>query len=135
MAKIEPAKIWSLKYRLVMSVITSVAPEIAALGLEPKELFVLAELDEHPFPAELAETLCMPKPTVTSNVKRLEADGFLRREIDPADLRRHRLLLTPAGRKAMTQGLALLSKAFGARLGRLSAAQQAELGSLLDKMS
>ncbi len=71
----------------------------------------------------------MPKPTVTVNVKRLEAAGFVRREIDATDLRRHRLIVTPAGRKAMTRGLALLSEAFGARLARLTAAQQAELKS------
>ena len=135
MAKIEPTKIWSLNYRLVMSVITSVAPQIAALGLEPKELFVLAEIDEHPYPAELAVSLCMPKPTVTVNLKRLEAAGFVRREIDAADLRRHRLALTTSGRKVMTQGMALLSGAFGARLARLSATQQAELRSTLEKMS
>jgi DNA-binding MarR family transcriptional regulator len=135
MAKIDPAKIWSLNYRLLMSAITSVAPDIAALGLETKELFLLAEVDEHPHPAELAATLCMPKPTVTVNVKRLEAAGFLRREIDAADLRRHRLILTPAGRKAMTHGLALLSNTFGARLGRLSATKQAELKALLEELS
>jgi DNA-binding MarR family transcriptional regulator len=134
MAKIDAAKIWTLNYRMVMSVITSVAPEISDLGLEPKELFVLAEVDEHPYPAELAEQLCMPKPTVTVNVKRLEAAGFLKREIDAADLRRHRLALTSAGRKAMVQGLTLLSKAFGERLARLSAAQQAELRNMLEKM-
>ncbi len=134
MAKIEPAKVWSLNYRMVMSVITSVAPEIAKLGLEPKELFVLAEVDEHPYPAELAEQLCMPKPTVTVNVKRLEAAGFLKREIDTADLRRHRLALTPSGRKAMVQGQTLLSRAFGERLARLSSAQQAELRGMLEKM-
>jgi DNA-binding MarR family transcriptional regulator len=134
MAKIDPAKVWSLNYRLLMSVITSVAPDIAALGLETKELFVLAEIDEHPHPAELAATLCMPKPTVTVNVKRLEAGGFLRREIDPTDLRRHRLTLTPPGRKAMTSGLAVLSDAFGERLGRLSAAKQTELKALLEQL-
>ena len=135
MAKIDPAKMWSLNYRLLMSVITSVAPDIAALGLETKELFVLAEVDEHPHPAELAAKLCMPKPTVTVNVKRLEAAGLLRREIDASDLRRHRLLLTPSGRKVMTQGLALLSTAFGERLGRLSAAKQAELKGLLEQIT
>jgi DNA-binding MarR family transcriptional regulator len=135
MAKIDPAKIWSLNYRLLMAVITSVTPGIAALDLETKELFLLAELDEHPFPAELAATLCMPKPTVTVTVKRLEAAGFLRREIDPSDLRRHRLLLTPTGRKAMTRGLALLSDAFGARLARLSAGQQSELNALLARLT
>jgi DNA-binding MarR family transcriptional regulator len=135
MSKIDVGKIWSLNYRLLMSVITGVAPDITQLGLETKELFVLAEVDVHPHPAELAAVLSMPKPTVTMYVKRLEAAGFLRREIDAADLRRHRLILTPEGRKTMTRGLALVSKAFGARLARLSSAQQSELATLLEKLS
>jgi MarR family transcriptional regulator, organic hydroperoxide resistance regulator len=135
MPKIDPTQIWSLNYRLLMSVISHVAPDIATLGLETKELFVLAALEEHPYPAQLAVTLSMPKPTVTVYVKRLEAAGFVSREIDAADLRRHRLRLTPAGRKVLHQGLSLLSNAFGERLGRLSAAQQEELRKLLEKMS
>ncbi len=130
----EAAKIWSLNYRLLMTVIASVGPELAALGLEVKELFLLAELDDHPHPAALAGALCMPKPTVTVYLKRLEAAGFLHRDIDPDDLRRHRLTLTPAGRKAMTNGLALLSKVFGARLRRLSGSEQADLQALLEKL-
>ncbi|OJT21110.1 MarR family transcriptional regulator [Archangium sp. Cb G35] len=135
MPKIDPEKIWSLSYRLLMSVISHVSPEVATLGLETKELFVLAALEEHPYPAELAATLSMPKPTVTVYVKRLEAAGFVSREIDAEDMRRHRLRLTPAGRKVMKQGLTLLTDAFGERLGRLSAAQQEELRMLLEKMS
>jgi DNA-binding MarR family transcriptional regulator len=135
MAKTVAAKIWSLNYRLLMTVITSVAPEIAALGLETKELFLLAEVDEHPHPAALASALCMPRPTVTVHLKHLESSGFLRREIDSTDLRRHRLTLTATGRKAMTRGLARLSEVFGERLGCLSAAEQAELKALLEKMS
>ena len=135
MSKIDPAKIWSLNYNLLMSVIAGVSPDISELGLDTKELFVLSQVEEHPYPAELAVTLSMPKPTITVYVKRLEAAGFLRREIDAQDLRRHRLQVTPAGRKVTARGLALLSEAFGARLGRLSAAEQAELRSLLEKMS
>lgn len=135
MAKIDALKLWSLNYRLLSSVITSVAPGIAALGLEAKELFVLAEIDNHPHPAELAVRLSMPKPTVSVYLKRLEAAGFVRRQIDSADLRRHRLLVTAAGRKIMARGLRLLSDAFGARLERLSVTEQAELGALLEKMS
>jgi hypothetical protein len=40
----------------------AIAPEITELGLETKELFVLAEVDAHPHPAELAGVLSMPKP-------------------------------------------------------------------------
>jgi DNA-binding MarR family transcriptional regulator len=104
------------------------------LGLDSKELFLLAEIDEHPYPAELAATMSMPKATVTVYLKRLEAAGFARREIDPADLRRHRLLLTPAGRQAATDGLALLSDAFNTRLERLTIAQQKQLKNLLEQI-
>lgn len=127
-------KIWSLNWQLMMSVITNVAPDIAALGLETKELFVLAEVEAHPHPAALATVLSMPKPTVTFYLKRLEAAGLVSREIDSADLRRHRLIVTAKGRKTMTKGLALLSSAFGARLSRLSAAEQGELARLLAKL-
>lgn len=131
---IDEAKLWSLNYRLVSSVITSVAPEVAELGLEIKELFVLAEVDDHAYPAELASTLCMPKPSVTVYVKRLEAAGFLTREIDAADLRRHRLLLTPEGRRVLARGLGRLSEVFGERLASLTAAQQRTFLRLLEKM-
>ncbi len=134
MSQIDAAKIWSLNYRVLLSVISAAEPDIATLGLETKELFLLAEIDEHPYPAELAVTLSMPKPTVTVYLKRLEAAGFVRREIDSTDLRRHRLLLTAAGRQANQDGLALLSDAFSKRLERLTAAQQKELKSLLDQI-
>jgi DNA-binding MarR family transcriptional regulator len=135
MAKIDVTKIWSLNYRLVMSVIAEVAAALQDQGIEVKELFLLAELDVHPHPAALAQALLMPKPSVTVYVKRLEAAGFVRREIDSADLRRHKLSLTPEGRKAMTRGLALLAHAMGRRLGRLTAAQQTELKTLLEKLT
>lgn len=135
MAKVDVPKTWSLSYRLLMSVITGVAGEISALGIESKELFLLAAIDDHPHPAELAQDLCMPKPTVTAMLKRLEADGFVSREIDAADLRKHRLSLTAAGRKATNRGMAILWSAFGERLARLSDGDQAKLQSLLEKMS
>jgi len=134
MAKIDAIKLWSLNYRLLTTVIASIAPDITELGLEVKELFVLSEIDDHPHPAELALRLSMPKPTVTVYLKRLEAAGFVRREIDSADLRRHRLLVTAAGRRIMARGQALLSEAFGARLARLNAPEQVELAALLARM-
>ena len=134
MSQVDAAKIWSLNYRVLLSVVSCVEADITALGLDSKELFVLAEIDEHPFPAELAATMSMPKATVTLYLKRLEAAGFVHRQIDPADLRRHRLQLTPAGRQATKDGLALLSDAFGKRLERLTRAQQKELKKLLEQI-
>ena len=134
MSQVDAAKIWSLNYRVLLSVVSCVEADLTALGLDSKELFLLAEIDEHPYPAELAATMSMPKPTVTVYLKRLEAAGFVRREIDPADLRRHRLLLTPAGRRATRDGLAVLSEAFDKRLGRLTTVQRKELKNLLEQI-
>ncbi|MEV5776740.1 hypothetical protein AB0L49_36855 [Streptomyces antimycoticus] len=39
--------------------------------------------------------LLLPKASVNVYVRRLIAEGFIRRENDDADLRRHRLVLTP----------------------------------------
>src|SRR5580692_6821270 len=135
MAKSDIMRVWTLNYRLVASVLGEVAPALQALGLEVKELFLLAEIDAHPNPAALASALLLPKPSVTVYVKRLELAELLRREIDRADLRRHKLSLTPEGRKVMTRGLALLGEAFGQRLGRLTPGQQADLKSLLEKLA
>lgn len=134
MSSEDAAKIWSLNYQVVLSVISSAETGIRALGLESKELFLLAEIDEHPYPAELATTLSMPKATVTAYLKRLEAAAFVRREIDPSDLRRHRLLLTTAGRRAAADGMALLSDEFTKRLERLTATEQKTLTALLEKI-
>jgi DNA-binding MarR family transcriptional regulator len=135
MAKFDPTKLWSLNYRLVSGVITDVAPELEALGLEVKELFVLATIEQAPYPAELASHLCIPKPSVTAYLKRLQAAGFVKREIDAADLRRHRLALTASGRKVMQQGMDMLAEQFGTRLAHLTSAEQNELRRLLEKMS
>jgi DNA-binding MarR family transcriptional regulator len=134
MAKTDVTKVWSLNYRVTTSVIVEVAPALQQLGIEVKELFLLAELDTHPHPAALAEALLIPKPSVTMYVKRLESGGFVKREIDSTDLRRHKLTLTSEGRKVMTRGLALLADSFGKRLGRLTAAQQAEFKAILEKL-
>jgi len=135
METVDPAILWSLNYRMTMSVLAGIGPELAALGLEVKELFVLAEIDERLYPADLADHLCMPRPTVTANLKRLEAAGLVRREIDPADLRRHRLHVTEPGREVLTAGMAILAQAFGARLARLSATERVDLQGMLEKLS
>ena len=135
MAKIDAWKLWSLQYQLLMQVIGEVNDDVSALGVDVKELFVLAEIDEHPHPAALATKLVMPKPTVTVYLKRFEASGLVKREIDAADLRKHRLQLTPAGKKIVTRGLAILSDGFRTRRDRLSAYEQTDCGRLLEKMS
>ncbi len=134
MAKIDAGEIWALNYRLLMSAVAAARPAVEALGLETKALFVLAEIDAHPYPAELAQALNMPKATIALHLKRLEAAGQLRREIDPADLRKHRLKLTPSGRATMRQGVKRLAEAFEPYLERLGAEERAALKGMLERM-
>jgi MarR family transcriptional regulator, temperature-dependent positive regulator of motility len=134
MKKIDAAEVWGLNYRLLMSAIAAASLGIESLGIESKELFVLAEIEAHPYPAELAGALNMPKATVTLYLKRLEASGHLRREIDVGDLRKHRIKLTTLGRSIARQGMKLLAQSFQPRLDRLSATQQRELKSILERM-
>lgn len=135
MATFDSRHVWALHYRLIVRVVDEVADSVAELGLESKELLLLDRIDDCPYPADLARQLRWPKPTVTFTVKRVEQKGFLRREIDTADLRRHRLILTPVGRKAMTRGMQLVVAAYEQRLSRLTKAEQASLGAILEKMS
>lgn len=133
--KTDPAHLWKLHYRLLARTFAASGAELEAIGLEMKELLVLSAIEEHPHPAALAEELVIPKPSVTAYLKRLEAAGFVKREIDPEDLRRHRLTLTASGRKVQSRGAAAISEAFGARLARLNAKQRAELATLLELLS
>ena len=135
MATLDARQVWALHYRLLVRVMDEVAAPVAELGLETKELLLLDRVDECPYPADLARQLRWPKPTVTFTVKRVEQKGLLRREIDSADLRRHRLMLTPAGRKATTRGMHLVVAAYEQRLTRLTHAERASLGAILEKMS
>ncbi len=73
-------------------------------------------------------------PHLRERLSEHDAAGFARREIDPGDLRRHRIVLTTAGRKIMARGLARLSDAFGTRLALLTGAEQGQLKTLLEKM-
>ncbi|WP_267423586.1 MULTISPECIES: MarR family winged helix-turn-helix transcriptional regulator [unclassified Curtobacterium] len=128
------ARIWSLNHQVLTRVMNDCAPDIEALGLEAKEFFVLGEVDDCRYPAELAVRLVLPRASVTVYLKSLEAKGFVRREIDPADLRRHRLAVTPDGVQTLDKALEILSAKFDEWLVRLDADEQAELQRLLGKL-
>jgi DNA-binding MarR family transcriptional regulator len=135
MRKISPWTLWTLNFRVMTSLMADVAPRIRALRLEMKEFLLLSELDEHPNPAALARALVTPKPSVTFMVKRMEALGYLRRELQPDDLRRFRLTLTPSGRSAMESAREIFDEEFGRRLSRLTQAQRVELMRIFERMA
>jgi DNA-binding MarR family transcriptional regulator len=135
MRKISPWTLWTLNFQVMTSLLSDVAPRIRALRLEIKEFLLLSKLDEHPNPADLARALVTPKPSVTFMVKRMEAVGYLRRELQPDDLRRFRLTLTPSGRRAMESAREIFDQEFGRRLSRLTQAQRLELMRIFERMA
>ncbi|GAB3454078.1 hypothetical protein GCM10027570_33770 [Streptomonospora sediminis] len=128
---VDAAQLWTLNHRLLTVVMDACSAELAELGLETKEFFVLAEVTASPYPAELAATLMIPKASVTVYVRNLVAKGLIRREIDDADLRRHRLVLTAAGEAARDRALAALAAEFDRRLARIAPRDRTELQRIL----
>jgi DNA-binding MarR family transcriptional regulator len=135
MRKISPWALWTLNLQVMTSLMAEVAPRIRALRLEIKEFLLLSKLDENPNPADLARALTTPKPSVTFMVKRLEALGYVRREMQRDDLRRFRLTLTPSGRSAMESAREIFDQEFGRRLSRLTRAQRVEWMRILERMA
>lgn len=135
MRKTSPWALWTLNFQVMTSLLADVAPRLRALRLEVKEFLLLSKLDEHPNPADLARALVTPKPSVTFMVKRMEALGYLRRELQADDLRRFRLTLTPSGRSAMESGRQIFDQEFGRRLSRLTQAQRVELMRIFERLS
>ncbi|MEV1167865.1 MarR family winged helix-turn-helix transcriptional regulator [Nonomuraea sp. NPDC049784] len=128
---VDAAQLWTLNHRLLTVVLDACSAELAELGLEAKEFFVLAEVAASPYPAELAARLVIPKASVTVYVRNLVAKGFMRREIDDADLRRHRLVLTDEGEAARDRALAALAAEFDRRLATIVPRDRAELHRIL----
>ncbi|MFJ4832024.1 MarR family winged helix-turn-helix transcriptional regulator [Streptomyces sp. NPDC088747] len=131
---VDGARLWTLNQRLLSVVMDACAQELAELGLETKEFFVLAEVEASPYPAEVATALLLPKATVTVYVRNLVAKGFIRREIDDADLRRHRLALTTEGVEARDRALAALASEYDRRLARITPQDRTELQRILQEM-
>ncbi|MEU6764922.1 MarR family transcriptional regulator [Streptomyces sp. NPDC046853] len=128
------AQLWTLNQRLLSVVMDACTRELAELGLETKEFFVLAEVEASPYPAEIAAALLLPKASVTVYVRNLVAKAFIRREIDDEDLRRHRLVLTAEGVEARDRALAALAAEYDRRLARITPRDRTELQRILREM-
>ena len=78
-------------FRLQRLLRQEVEARLGPLGLSGLEAWLLKVLSQRPYPSEAARAMGLPPPTVSHMVRRLERAGFLAREVDPEDLRRHRL--------------------------------------------
>jgi DNA-binding MarR family transcriptional regulator len=73
------------------------------LGIRLKELAALAYLRDHEEVAQqlLTQALCLDANSCVLLLNELEAAGYAERRRDASDRRRHRVALTPAGRRAL----------------------------------
>ncbi|MFE9345792.1 MarR family winged helix-turn-helix transcriptional regulator [Streptomyces olivaceus] len=131
---VDGARLWKLNQRLLGVVMDACTAELTALGLETKEFFVLAEVENSPYPAQIASALLLPRASVTVYVRNLVAKGLVEREIDEADLRRHRLVLSDAGVTARDRALATLAAEYDRRLARITERDRADLQRILGQM-
>lgn len=73
-------------------------------GLTHGQFSLLVALDQidAPIMSELSAALAMDRTTLTANLKPLERRGFVKIAVDKQDKRSRRLILTAAGRAALT---------------------------------
>ena len=86
---------------------------LSPLGLSLAKLTVLGILVDSAEPltlGELANRLACVRSNVTQLVDRLEGDGFVKREADPADRRSIRAVITDSGRERQVAGSQALTK-------------------------
>ena len=92
---------------------TRIENSLSPLGLSLAKLNVLGILVGANSPltlGELAQKLACVRSNVTQLVDRLESDGLVRREADPADRRSIRAVVTDAGRDRERAGSMALAK-------------------------
>ncbi len=111
---------------MVHLIMEDCAEGFESMQIEPKAILLMSVLDDNPEPAQLAKALLLPKPTVTFLIKRLEELGYVKRENNPADLRKYKISLTKAGRKCMEAGRQALSEAWENRLEKLNEQQKSQ---------
>ena len=111
--------------------------KLSEIGLSWPKLAALKGLADagEPLPlGQLAARLSCVKSNITQLVDRLEADGLVVRQPDPNDRRAKLAALTPAGRKAVKEGMRVQQAAEREVLSRLTRDEAQQLSALLSKM-
>lgn len=118
--------------QLHQTLTTRLERALAAEGLSLRTHQVLACVDEHlgGSQQEVSESIEVDRSEMVRIIDRLEAAGMVVRERNPSDRRRHRLKLTPSGRRALRVGERVIESATENALSHLSEAEQRTLYSL-----
>jgi DNA-binding MarR family transcriptional regulator len=114
----------------------AVLARIAGRKLTPQQFWLLVNLVEHPgiSQAELAGLVRVDAPSVSRALAALTERGAVRAEPDPADRRRDRVTLTPAGRRLASELLAVAREIREAVVKGMSAEEVAALNAGLQRV-
>ena len=112
-------------------------PKMRALGIFRGQPFVLLKLSECPgiSQVDLARHIHVQPPTLARTLTRLQEAGLVAREVDPHDRRVNRLSLTAKGEKVVKKLEAVHVAERREIFSVLSAGEQQQLCSLLDRIS
>jgi MarR family transcriptional regulator, organic hydroperoxide resistance regulator len=112
-------------------------PKMRALGIFRGQSFVLFKLLEFPgvSQVDLARHVHVQPPTLARTLTRLQETGFVAREVDPEDHRINRLSLTDQGETVVEKLKAVRDMEKREVFSVLSAKEQKQLCSLLDRIS
>ena len=105
----------------------------AASGLSPRQFHLLGLLHDRGLMTqrELGTVIDVDPSILVTLLNPLEAAGYLSRERDPADRRRHVVSLTPAGERQLDSAAQAQRQAEDELLSGLTDAQRAQLRDLL----
>lgn len=104
-----------------------------AHGLSPRQFHLLGLLHDRGAMTqrELGAVMGVDPSILVTQLNPLEADGYLTRDRDPADRRRHVVSLTPAGERHLDSAAQAQRNAEDAFLAGLTAAQRTQLRGML----
>ncbi len=113
-----------------------VAARVNDLRLSPPQFWMLIRVLENEGGSlgELAGLARMDEPTASRVVFALGRRGLVRREVDPGDRRRTRLLMTPEGRRLAERLLPMSNEIRAAVEGALTSAEREAVAAGLQKV-
>ena len=118
----------------VVARLNRLATQRAGLDVPYAQVRLLAQVEEQG-PARisvLAAADHCSQPTMTTQVQRLEAEGWVTREPDPADARAVLVAITAAGRKALSQARARRAEVVAPHVAALSTHEQGTLADAVE---
>jgi DNA-binding MarR family transcriptional regulator len=105
----------------------------AAMGMSLRHYMALWAIPGSTSQAQLADHLCIDANNTVILLNELESEGWITRERDPSDRRRHLVHITDAGRAQLDHAIEAREAVSGEVLARLSEEERSTLHDLLAK--